>query len=324
MLFPILALLGGVLALYFGAEFLVRGAVKLGQLLRVSPIVVGLTVVSIGTSAPEFVVCVLAVLRGSPDLVAGNVLGSNLANIGLILGLAALVRPLEVTNRVVRRDVPWMLGISLATFPLLWNLQVGRLEGTILALVLLVYLASLVPTARIEGVEALGEVGERMDRQVPSIREAGFALLARPLGLVLGGSLALIAGGQGIVYGATVVATELGVSELVVGLSVLAVGTSLPELATTVVAAARKEADLAVGNIVGSNIFNLTFVLGGTALIRPLEIPARVLSVEYPVTLGMSFLLLPLIIISRNVNRREGALLLAAYGAAWVVILAVR
>lgn len=324
MLLPILALLGGVLALYFGAEFLVRGAVKLGQLLRVSPIVVGLTVVSIGTSAPEFVVCVLAVLRGSPDLVAGNVLGSNLANIGLILGLAALVRPLEVTNRVVRRDVPWMLGISLATFPLLWNLQVGRLEGTILALVLLVYLGSLVPTARIEGVEALGEVGERMDRQVPSIREAGFALLARPLGLVLGGSLVLVAGGQGIVYGATVVASELGVSELVVGLSVLAVGTSLPELATTVVAAARKEADLAVGNIVGSNIFNLTFVLGGTALIRPLEIPARVLSVEYPVTLGMSFLLLPLIIISRNVNRKEGALLLAAYGAAWVVILAVR
>jgi cation:H+ antiporter len=324
MLLPLLALLGGVLILYFGAEFLVRGAVRLGQLLRVSPIVVGLTVVSIGTSAPEFVVCVLAALRGSPDLVAGNVLGSNLANIGLILGLAALIRPLEVRNRVVRRDVPWMLGISLAAFPLLWNLQVGRLEGLILALMLLVYLGFLVPTARIEGVEVLGEAGERLEKQVPSVREAGFAILARPLGLVLGGSLALIVGGQGIVHGATVVAMEMGVSELVVGLSILAVGTSLPELATTVVAAARKEADLAVGNIVGSNIFNLTFVLGGTALIRPLEIPARILSVEYPVTLAMSFLLLPLVITSRNVNRKEGALLLAAYGAAWVVILAVR
>jgi cation:H+ antiporter len=280
-------------------------------------------VVSIGTSAPEFVVCVLAALRGSPDLVAGNVLGSNLANIGLILGLAALIRPLEVRNRVVRRDVPWMLGISLAAFPLLWNLQVGRLEGLILALAL-VYLGFLVPTARIRGVEVLGEAGERLEKQVPSVRESGLAILARPLGLVLGGSLALVVGGQGIVHGATVVAMELGVSELVVGLSILAVGTSLPELATTVVAAARKEADLAVGNIVGSNIFNLTFVLGGTALIRPLEIPARILSVEYPVTLAMSFLLLPLVITSRNVNRKEGALLLAAYGAAWVVILAVR
>lgn len=324
MLFPIFALVAGVILLYFGAEALVRGAVRLGQLLRVSPIVVGLTVVSIGTSAPEFVVCVMAVLRGSPDLVAGNVLGSNLANIGLILGLAALVRPMKVLRRVVRREVPWMLAISLAVVPLLWNLQVGRLEGAILILLLLVYLGFLVPTARVEGGEVLGEAGERMKKQVPSIREGGVALLARPLGLVLGGSLALVLGGQGIVHGATVVAVELGVSELVVGLSILAVGTSLPELATTVVAAARNEADLAVGNIVGSNIFNLTFVLGGTALIRPLEIPARVLSVEYPVTLAMSLLLLPLVITSLDVNRKEGALLLAAYGAAWVVILWVR
>jgi len=324
MLLPVLALVVGIVFLYFGAEALVRGAVKLGQLLRVSPIVVGLTVVSIGTSAPEFVVCVLAALRGSPDLVAGNVLGSNLANIGLILGLAALVRPMEVRQRVVRREVPWMLGISLAVFPLLWNLQVGRLEGAILAGTLLVYLGFLVPTAREEGVQALGEVEDRMKRQVPSVREAGVAVVARPVGLVLGGSLALVLGGQGIVHGATRVAVELGVSELVVGLSILAVGTSLPELATTVVAAARKEADLAVGNIVGSNIFNLTFVLGGTALIRPLEIPARVLSVEYPVTLAMSVLLLPLILVSRDVSRTGGFVLLIAYAVAWAVILAVR
>jgi cation:H+ antiporter len=324
MVLPVLALVGGTVLLYFGAEALVRGAVKLGQLLRVSPIVVGLTVVSIGTSAPEFVVCVLAALRGSPDLVAGNVLGSNLANIGLILGLAALVRPMEVRQRVVRREVPWMLGISLAVFPLLWNLQVGRLEGAILAGTLLVYLAFLVPTAREEGVQALGEVEDRMKRQVPSVREAGVAVMARPIGLVLGGSLALVLGGQGIVHGATRVAVELGVSELVVGLSILAVGTSLPELATTVVAAARKEADLAVGNIVGSNIFNLTFVLGGTALIRPLEISARVLSVEYPVTLALSVLLLPLILVSRDVSRKGGLVLLIAYAAAWAVILAVQ
>jgi len=324
VLIPSLALIGGVVLLYFGAEALVRGAIRLGQLLKVSPIVIGLTVVSIGTSAPEFVVCVLAALRGSPDLVAGNVLGSNLANVGLILGLAALVQPLEVRRRVVRREIPWMLGITVAALPLLWNLQVGRLEGMVLALALLVYLGFLVPAARTEGMEVLGDAGALLDRQVPTRKESGAKVMFVPLGLVLGGSLALVLGGQGIVHGATVVAVEMGVSELVVGLSILAIGTSLPELATTVVAAARKEADLAVGNIIGSNIFNLTLVLGGTALIRPLEIPARIIRVEYPATLLLSLLLLPLALTTRRVGRREGALLLLAYAGAWAWILSVR
>jgi cation:H+ antiporter len=324
VLIPSLALIGGVVLLYFGAEALVRGAIRLGQLLKISPIVIGLTVVSIGTSAPEFVVCVLAALRGSPDLVAGNVLGSNLANVGLILGLAALVQPLEVRRRVVRREIPWMLGITVAALPLLWNLQVGRMEGSLLALALFVYLGFLVPAARTEGMEVLGDAGELLNRQVPTRKESGAKVMFAPLGLVLGGSLALVLGGQGIVHGATVVAVEMGVSELVVGLSILAIGTSLPELATTVVAAARKEADLAVGNIIGSNIFNLTFVLGGTALIRPLEIPARIIRVEYPATLLMSLLLLPLALTTRRVGRREGALLLLAYAGAWAWILSVR
>jgi len=324
VLIPSLALIGGVLLLYFGAEFLVRGAVRLGQLLKISPIVIGLTIVSIGTSAPEFVVCVLAALRGSPDLVAGNVLGSNLANMGLILGLAALVQPLDVRRRVVRREIPWMLGITVAALPLLWNLQVGRIEGTILVIALFVYLGFLVPAARTEGVEVLGDVGGLLHGQVPILKESGARVLLAPIGLVLGGSLALVLGGQGIVHGATVVAVEMGVSELVVGLSILAIGTSLPELATTVVAAARKEADLAVGNIIGSNIFNLTFVLGGTALIRPLEIPARIIRVEYPATLLMSFLLLPIAISARRVGRREGTVLLLAYAGAWAWILSVK
>ncbi len=321
MILELGALLGGLVLLYLGAEALVKGAVALGQRLGVSPIVIGLTVVSIGTSAPELVVCILAALRGSPELAVGNVLGSNLANVGLILGLAALLRPLEVRRRVVRREIPWMLGITLASFAALWNLHVGRVEGVFLAGLLLLYLGFLVPKARKEGMEALGDAAERLERQVPVLSETGLGILVRPLLLVLLGSGLLVLGGQGIIHGATAVAIELGVPELVVGLSILAVGTSLPELAATLVAAARREADLAVGNIVGSNIFNLTFVLGGTALIRPLELPPRILFVEYPATLALSVLLLPLALWARRIRRGEAVLLLGAYAGAWAWIL---
>ena len=314
------ALLGGMVLLYWGAEFLVRGSVQLGRQLRISPIVIGLTVVSIGTSAPELVVSLLAAFRGSPDLVAGNVLGSNLANIGLILGIAAIIRPITVHRRVVRREIPWMLGITLVAIPVLWNLQVGRVEGLILALLLLVYLGFLVPDAREEGAQLLGEAGDKLQAQATPIRDAGLRAVARPLLLVLGGIVGLVAGGQGIVHGATSLATAMGISELLIGLSVVAVGTSLPELATTVVAAARNQADLAVGNVVGSNIFNLTFVLGGTGLLHPIPIQARVLEVEYVATLAMSLLLIP-IVLGRSIRRREGVLLLLAYVGAWAFIL---
>jgi cation:H+ antiporter len=320
MILSLAFLLGGVLFLYGGAESLIRGAVTLGRRAGISPIIIGLTVVSIGTSAPEFVVSLLAASRGSPELAVGNVLGSNLANIGLILGIAALLQPLDVHGRVVRREIPWMLGVSFLAIPLLWNLEMGRVEGGILASVLLVYLLLLLPAMREEGVE----------RAVPTppavgldVQEGGLRLLMAPMGMVALGVGGLVLGGQGIVLGASDLAARMGVPELVVGLSVVAVGTSLPELATTVLAAARKEADLAVGNIVGSNIFNLTFVLGGTALFYPFQIPARILAVELPATLILSLLLLPLAWTGFNLGRKEGVLLLAAYAGAWFWILQV-
>lgn len=318
MILSLAFLMGGILILYGGAESLVRGAVMLGRRAGVSPIIIGLTVVSIGTSAPEFVVALLAASRGNAELAVGNVLGSNLANIGLILGIAALLQPLEVHGRVVRREIPWMLAVSFLSIPLLWNLEMGRLEGGILAVVLLVYLLLLLPAMREEGVE----------RAVPTppavgldVREGGVRLLLKPVGMVALGAGGLVLGGQGIVLGASELAARMGVPELVVGLSVVAVGTSLPELATTVLAAARKEADLAVGNIVGSNIFNITFVLGGTALVHPFQVPARVLAVELPATLILSLLLLPLAWTGFNLTRKEGVLLLAAYAGAWLWIL---
>lgn len=320
MLTSILLLIGGILLLWLGAEVLIRGASLLGMRAGVSPIVVGLTIVSIGTSAPELAVCIIAVLQGSPDLAVGNILGSNLANIGLVLGVAAVVRPLTVRRLVVRREVPWMILVTLLAFPVLWDLDVGRLEGTVLALALAVYLWRLLPAARREEAEILQEQLEGLPHLEGPAVQRNLRRLVVPLVMVAVGSVMLVTAARTIVLGATDVAQVLGVPELLIGLSVLAVGTSLPELATTVVAAVRKEADLAVGNIVGSNIFNLTLVLGGTALVQPIAVPPRVLTIEYPAVLLLSLLLLPLASNRRNLGRREGVLFLCLYGLAWLWI----
>ncbi len=320
---PMLALTGGIALLWVGAEALVKGAATLGTRLGISPIVVGLTLVSIGTSAPELAVCLLAAMQGSPDLAVGNVLGSNLANVGLILGITAVFRPLAVRPRVVTREIPWMLGVTLLLFPLMWDLDLGRLEGSVLAAVLIFYLISVLSKGRGDRMELLGAAGVKIE-QTKGARVLGARDLLAPIGLIAVGSVGLVIGGRGIVYGATDLAASLGLSEMVIGLSIVAVGTSLPELATTLVAAYRDEADLAVGNIVGSNIFNLTFVLGTTALVAPIAVLPRVLSVEYLVVVAMSVLLLPIVRWRRSIGRREGIILLLAYVGGWVWIYLVK
>jgi cation:H+ antiporter len=315
---PTLLILVGVALLYMGAEALVRGASRLSWQLGVSPIMVGLTVVSIGTSAPELVVCILAALDGSPDLAVGNVFGSNLANVGLVLGITALVRPLQVASPVIRRDIPWMLGVTLLAFPLMLNLWVGRLEGLVLALALGAYLVYLARIARRQGhLAVLGTPLPQVEEEAQMVTTEG---TRRSIGFVVIGCIALTAGGQFVVVGGTHAAEILAIPQLLVGLSVIAVGTSLPELAATSVAAARGEADLAVGNIVGSNVFNLTIVLGGTAIVRPLAIPEGVLRVEYPAVFLLSLMLLPLALNQRKIGRGEGAVLLLLYVVSWIWI----
>ena len=315
-------LLGGVVLLYLGAELLVRGAARLGVRAGIAPVVVGLTIVSMGTSAPEFVVSVLAVLRDRPDMAVGNVLGSNLANVGLILGLAAIIRPLDVAESVVRRDVPWMLVVTVLAFPALWGLHLGRVEGGALVLLLALYVWVLARSRKDSWVMSRSDLAAVDQSSSEGVRAEAPARPGLAVQLLkVGGGVGLLAvGGQGIVEGASELVSLLGVSDLVVGLSVVAVGTSLPELATTILAALKKQADLAVGNIVGSNIFNLTFVLGGTALVHPLPLAERVLTVEYPVVLAMSLLLLPVVMVGRHVGRLRGLLLLGAYVGAWVWI----
>lgn len=304
-----LVLAAGIGVLYFGAEWLVRGSARLAAALGVRPIVVGLTVVSFGTSAPELVVAVVAAVRGSSDLAVGNVLGSNMANLGLILGLTALIRPLEVAARVVWREAPLMLLVTLLLFPLAWNEVIGRAEGALLLAGLAAYLVFVLRAAGDETPEVLLEYDEYLREESASAPR----LQASDVGLVVAGCAALVAGGWAIVESAVFLAGALGVPEVVVGLTVVAVGTSLPELATSVVAAIRNEADIAVGNIVGSNIFNVLAILGTSATLAPLSVTGSIMTRELVAVLALSVLVFPMLRTGWRVQRWEGALLLGSY-----------
>lgn len=309
MIGDVVLLICGIGVLYYGAEWLVRGAARLAASLGVSPIVVGLTVVSFGTSAPELVVCTVAAWGGNPDLAIGNVMGSNLANIGLILGLTALVRPLDVRARVVWREMPLMLLVTLALYPLAWDGVLSRGDGVLLLFALVAYLIFVFYSVEDEAPEILGEYEEFMkesDRTTSLV--SGTDVL-----WVIAGSVCLVLGGICIVEGAVEIASSLGISEVVIGLTVVAVGTSLPELATSLVAALRSEADIAVGNVIGSNIFNVAAILGTASVVSPLAIPSHVLTRELVVVVAMSLLLFPILRTRWRIRRWEGALLLACY-----------
>ena len=317
-LMPNLAvLISGIVVLYFGAVWLVRGASRLASSLGVSPIVVGLTIVSLGTSAPELVVCLVAALQGNPGLAIGNVMGSNLANIGLILGLTSLVHPLEVKHRVVWREMPVMLLITFAIYPIAFDRVLSRTDGFMLLLVLLAYLVWVFRSGHPEEIKS--SQGPRDSMATPE--GAASLLNLKDIGQVALGSAFLVLGGYCIVKGAVEVASALGLSEVIIGLTVVAIGTSLPELATSLVAAMRQEVDIAVGNIIGSNIFNLTAIFGTTAIVRPIMIPETVLSRELAGVVFMSLLLLPILRNGWQIKRWEGALLLTAYiGMGWWLI----
>ena len=314
MTLEILLLLGGFGALYFGADWMVRGAARLESSLGLSPIVIGLTVVSLGTSAPELVVAILATLEGSADLAVGNVLGSNLANIGLILGITALVRPLVVADRVVKKEIPIMLLLTVILFPLIMDLRIGRVDGVVLVFLLALYLAYVFHRGRQAPPTLATEFSKFADEVETPSRKAVFM----DVGLLVAGALGLILGGKAIVEAATFLARALGVTELVIGLTVVAVGTSLPELATSVMAAVKKKTDIAVGNVIGSNIFNIGAVLGVAGMVKPITVDPGVLWVEFPAVLILSVLALviPFLLPTEGryrIRRWEGAILLTAY-----------
>ncbi|MHB0765194.1 calcium/sodium antiporter [Stutzerimonas sp. NM35] len=305
-------LLAGLVLLVAGAEVLVRGAAKLAAQFGISPLVIGLTVVAFGTSAPETAVSVQAALNGSGDIAIGNVVGSNIANVLLILGLTALVAPLVVSRQLIRLDVPIMIGASLVTFGLAWDGELSRIDGTILFSAVVIYTLFLVISSRRENAaDADDEFAKEFGLDEPAKPHAGLI----NAGLVIAGLVLLVVGSNFLVEGAVALARALGLSELVIGLTVIAIGTSLPELATSIMAALRGERDIAVGNIVGSNIFNLLCVLGLASLVSPqaIAVSSNALAFDFPVMIAVAVACLPIFFAGYTINRWEGLLFLAYY-----------
>ena len=318
-------IVAGLALLVLGGELLVRGASALARRVGISSLVVGLTVVSAATSAPELAVTVGAVLRDEPGLAVGNVVGSNIVNVLLILGLSALVVPLAVKQRLVRFDLPWMVVLSIGLLLVSLDGRIGAVDGVVLlAAVVLHTVLTVVIGRRGAPVPAAAPSGDRGAgggtggaEDVRTEEEPPPASVPSSVLLVVVGIALLVAGATLLVEGAVSIATSLGVSSLVVGLTVVAVGTSLPELATSVIAVRRGERDLAVGNVVGSNIFNIGVVLGLPALISPGGIPVSgaAVALDIPVMLAAAVALLPIAFTGFAVARWEGALFVALYVA---------
>jgi cation:H+ antiporter len=303
----------GLVVLTAGAEVLVRGAVGLAAAVRISPLVIGLTVVAFGTSAPELVVSLRAALTGQPEIAVGNVVGSNIFNVLVILGLSALIVPLRVAQQLVRLDVPILIVTSLVVYGMCLSGRLDRLEGGVLAAALVAYTVWLVWKSRRENSAAvLGEYSAEFAEQAPATP----ARMVLFLVMVVSGLGMLVLGADLFVDSAITIARGWGLSELVIGLTLVAAGTSMPEVATSLVAAFKGERDIAVGNVVGSNIFNLMGVLGLSGLVAPggLPVDPGLVNQDLPVMVLVAVACLPVFLIGHAIERWEGIVLLAFYG----------
>jgi len=308
----VLFVLGGVL-LVGGAELLVRGASRIALGVGISPLVVGLTVVAFGTSAPELAVTVGAAITGQADVALGNVVGSNIFNILFILGLAALIRPLVVAQQLVRLDVPLLIGASVLVLGMGLDGRIGRLDGAVLVLGVVTYTVVLIRLSRREQAAVVAEYDRAL--QVDSATPTDPAGVLCNVALVIAGLGLLVLGSQWLVDAAVETATRLGVSELVIGLTIVAAGTSLPEVATSVLAAVRGQRDIAVGNAVGSCLFNLLAVLGVGSLVAPggIGVPTGALTFDLPIMIAVAIAALPVLFTGYTLSRIEGAVFLGYY-----------
>ena len=315
----ILLVAGGLVLLALGGELLVRGAVGLAARLGISPLLAGLTIVGFGTSTPELATSVQAALGGSPGIAVGNVVGSNIANILLILGISAIILPLAVNPASFKRDSIAMGGAALLCTGAVLIGVIGALTGVVLLACLVGYIwHAFKSESAADDDECHRHEAEADDRPVPP--NTGLAIL---VGMIIAGLVAAIFGAGLLVDGATVLASAAGVSESVIGLTVVAIGTSLPELIACVIAVLRKHADVALGNIVGSNIYNILGILGTTAIITPVEVPAEIATIDIWVMLGVTALLIVQLRSGWRLSRIEGAVLVALY-CGYTAFLALR
>ncbi|MBN1465573.1 calcium/sodium antiporter [candidate division KSB1 bacterium] len=296
----------GLALLYFGAEGLVRGSSSLALRLRISPLVIGLTVVAFGTSMPEMVVSIKTALSQQGGIAIGNVVGSNIFNIAVILGLSSAIAPLKIRLQIIRIDTPIMFFVVFLFFLLFRDLTIDRLEGAFFLLLLIVYTYANLYFSRRAGKRANEEFSD-------TLGVAHYKNVFVELAFILGGLAILIGGANLLVNGAIGLSRLIGISETVIGLTIVAAGTSLPELATSVVASLRKEADIAIGNIIGSNIFNILAILGVASVVSPIY-GQDIGRIDIYVMLGISLLLLPMLRSGYRLSRLEGAFLLITYG----------
>lgn len=333
-------LLGGLVLLYFGAEWLVKGASEIALKLGVSPLVVGLTVVAFGTSMPELLVCLKAnspelmampagwfgfqveVGETSPDMALGNVVGSNIFNIALILGVAAIIRPIEIHSQLIRRELPILIVSSLAFVWMMRDLELDRLEGGILTVGILVYVVTSIMQSRGDSLE--GEMEEFSKEDVAAAKSAGGGRLLINFLLIAVGIAALVFGADFLVVHGEQIAKAFGVPEVIISLTLFALGTSLPELATSIVASLKKQGDIVTGNAIGSCIFNLLAVLGVTASVKPL-VGGEISWVDLGVMLGLTIIIFPMMWSRMKLSRLEGGILtVAAFTYAAMVVLVQR
>ena len=316
----------GIIFLYFGAEALVRGSVRIAKLQGIPPLIMGLTVVAFGTSAPEFTVSLVAAIQKNQDISVGNIVGSNIANVGLIIGVSALVQPLFVNRQILIKESPFMLLTSLFVFGFFYNSYFSRLEGAILLLCLVIYIIYIIMTAKKEQVnlpaESLEEddesekfvtqfpisIIEKIDNLLNNQKSYSINIIITIIGIIL-----LTVGSNWLIMASRELALLIGISDVVVGVSIVAIGTSLPELATSIVSVMKKESDIAVGNVVGSNLYNILFVLGIIGITKPLKIDNSISYQLVPIMILFSLVFVLFMVTRKRVVRWEAALLLVGY-----------
>jgi cation:H+ antiporter len=312
MITDILFFIIGLILLYFGAELLVRGSSRLALLARIKPMVIGLTVVAFGTSFPEFITSLVAAWQDKVDLAVGNIVGSNIANICLILGISAILRPIIVEPASVKKEIIWLLSSSVLFLVFGLGGYINRIEGIILLSGIIVFTGLLIHSSARErrsnqADESLSSESSRFKNMPVPLRLAIYSIMTI-LGIML-----LVYGSKWLIISATNIARLLGVSEIIIGLSLVAFGTSLPELATAVISVVRKENEILIGNILGSNIFNLLFVGGGLSTFFQVPINSRVVTVDLPAMMGISLMLIPIVFWQKAISRMGGFFLLMVY-----------
>lgn len=311
----------GVAILCYGAEAMLHGAVSIATRMGISQLVIGLTLVAFGTSSPELSLDVSAALQGSTQLAFGDLVGSNISNIGLILGIAAIIRPLHINMRLLRAELPIVIAVSLLVLGLGFDGEISRQDGLFMLAAFVLFLGYSFQAARNESARVKAEFQAEAKEAAPPGEPVGKSWL-----LVVVGLTGLVVGAQLMVYSAVEAAQLLGVSELLIGLTIVAIGTSLPELATSVVAARRGDADIILGNVFGSNIFNMLFILAIVAIIQPVPVTTQSIYVDLPIMIAFAAVLVPIFLRDMVISRRNGVFLVTGMAAflGWQIYLGLQ